>query len=109
MTRTKDKLEQHYMDDVVVEAKLLYPNDKPAQREYINNTLDCYLRDFEYQKMREIEDEDELDDVYWEEKSIASQKAAEACEVDFNKPSFRKPELKQLHKSYADRQRHINP
>lgn len=82
MGRIKELInDQHYMDDVIIEAKLRYPNDKPAQREYINNTLDCYLRDYYYQKMKEIEDEEKLDDVYWDEEDLASKIACDDNDV----------------------------
>lgn len=101
MKRTKDKLEHHYMDDVVIEAKLLYPDDKPAQRQYINDTLDSYLRDYRYQKMKEIEDEEELDDICWDEQDLASEIA---CDVNDVQPSS-----DQIHEFYRERQKHITP
>lgn len=101
MGRMKELYAQHVMDDVVIEAKLLYPDDKPAQRQYINDTLDSYLRDYRYQKMREIENEEELEMDFLEEQRIASEIACDEYNIQ--------PTEEQIHQFYKDRQRHINP
>ena len=47
-----------YMSEALIRAWSLYPDDKPARREFINNYADSLIRDYRYTMMREELTED---------------------------------------------------
>lgn len=71
-------------EELVKQAEELFPDDKPARRQYINVTIDFMVRDYDYEMMRTDLSEEELDDLVREYNDYLCNLAAKDTHVEYH-------------------------
>lgn len=75
-------LDQQY-EELVKQVEELFPDDKPARRQYINVIIDSMVREYDYEMMRTDLTEEEVDDLVQEYKDYVCNLAVKDTYVEY--------------------------
>lgn len=78
----QQRLDQQY-EELVKQVEELFPDDKPARRQCINDTIDSMVREYDYEMMRTDLTEEELDDLVREYNDYLCNLAAKDTHVEY--------------------------